>query len=68
MITPFVAFMTYLALLYLVVALVGGPLQPDQLTDDLSDVDMSQHQRTLREAAWLDSPQVNLKLSRRWNR
>lgn len=66
--SPFEAFMLWLGLCWLVVAIGGKPLQPDQLTDELADVDLSDihRQREIREAAWLDRPVVNISLMRRF--
>ncbi len=56
MISPFLAFMLWLGACWLVVQLTAKPLQPDQLVDDLTDVDMAdvQRQRVIREwSHWL---------------
>lgn len=70
MISAFEAFAFWVVLCWLVYQCKVEPLQPDQLEDDLTDVDLSERSRQLelREAAWLDRPVVNLRLSRRWLR
>ncbi len=48
--TAFTAFMLWVFLCWLVWSLTHHPLQPDQLTDDLGDVELHQHGRVLIDA------------------
>lgn len=66
--TGFTLFMFWLGACWLVGYLVSKPLQPDQLTDDLGDLDVDarEFQVALKNQAWMDRPVINLRLSGRW--
>lgn len=63
----FQVFGLYLLVCWLVIQWRSRPLQPDQLVDDLGELDMADRNRQLaiRESNWWDDPIVNVKLSRR---
>lgn len=67
---PFLAFMAWCGACWLYIALRHAPLQPEQPCDDLADVDLEDvhRRRDLAEAAWMDRPVINIRLSQRWTR
>lgn len=62
--------MIWLCLCWLVYQVRVEPLQEDQPEDIFDDLDMTEprYARAVRESDWWNDPQVNLKLSARWNR
>lgn len=68
--SAFQAFCFWMVMCWLVYQCRVAPLQPDQLQDDLADVDVDDVHRRREMIAWenRDRFQVNLKLSGRWHR
>ncbi len=69
-VTPFMAFMFWLGMIYLLILCRVEPLQPDKPEDIFDDLDMTEprYARAVREQDWWDDPVINIKLSGRWNK
>lgn len=65
--SAFVAFMFWLLAMWLVWEFTHKPLT-QKIEHELADIDVEdrQFQSALKEAAWLDRPVINLRLSRKW--